>query len=250
MPSGSSDPLPAGRMADTRWTQVLLSKGDSNEAKMALKDLTEAYYQAVFWFIRERSPNEDTARDLTQEFFARVLDRYGFQGADPTRGRFRSFLLGAVKHFLSEHHAFGQREKRGGGVAHQSLDEPRQTREDGTANTQIADESTLSPDAAFDRHWANAVLARALAKVEADCAAKGKAKHFQILQPWLAGGADQPQAEAALQLGLSASATRVAIHRLRQQFRGAVRSELAHTVGPGISVNEELQHLFAALGGS
>ena len=106
MASESTEDQPDFRMAETRWAQVIRSKGHSSEAKLALTDLAEAYYQPVFWFIKERSPNEDASRDLTQEFFARVLDKYGFEGADPNRGRFRSFLLGAVKHFLSDQRAY------------------------------------------------------------------------------------------------------------------------------------------------
>lgn len=245
MASESTEDQPDFRMAETRWTQVTRSKGHSSEAKLALKDLAEAYYQPVFWFIKERSPNEDAARDLTQEFFARVLDKYGFEGADPNRGRFRSFLLGAVKHFLSDQRAYAQRQKRGGGGAHVSLDAPGT--DSSLPGIQVADDKAIPPDEAFDRHWANAVLARALARLEADSVSDGKVKQFEILQPWLAGGADQPQAEAAFQLGMSESAVRVAIHRLRQRFRKAVLAELAQTVGPEIPVQDEMQHLFAAL---
>jgi RNA polymerase sigma-70 factor (ECF subfamily) len=228
---------------------VILSKGRTPESEMALQDLCEAYYDPVYHFIRERRPHGDEARDLTQEFFARVLDRSGFQGADPTRGRFRSFLLGAVKHFLSAHRAHAERKKRGGGIEHQSLDAPSFSQDPNAtaANLQVADPNALSPDQAFDQLWANTVLERALDRLEKDCQRDGKGQQFEVLQPWLAGGADRPQAEAAYRLGLSESATRVAIHRLRQKFRGAVRSELAHTLGPGISVKEELGHLFAAL---
>jgi RNA polymerase sigma-70 factor (ECF subfamily) len=149
-----------------------------------------------------------------------------------------------VKHFLADEHARSQTQKRGGGISHQSLDAPSTTSLPGI---QIADDSILPPDAAFDHHWALAVLDRALARVEGDCRNDEKLKQFQMLQPWLAGGSDQPQSEAAFQLGLSEAATRVAIHRLRQKFRDAVRAELAQTVGPGISIDEELQHLFSAL---
>ena len=238
---------PDFRMAETRWTQVIRSKGHSSEAKLALKDLAEAYYQPVFWFIKERSANEDTARDPTQEFFARVLDKYGFEGADPSRGRFRSFLLGAVKHFLSDQRAHAQRQKRGGGIPHDSIEASGSDSDSSLPGFQVADDKTVPPDEAFDRLWANTVLARGLARLEADCVADGKVKQFEVLQPWLAGGADQPQADAAFQLGMSESAVRVAIHRLRQRFRKAVLAELAQTVGPGISVQEEMQHLFAAL---
>ena len=235
-------------MAETRWTQVIRSKGESSEAKMALKDLTEAYYKPVYRFICDRTSNNDTARDLTQGFFARVLAKYGFDGADPARGRFRSFLLKAVKNYLAEQHAYSQRQKRGGGVDHQSLDAPYPNTESSAPGLQVADRDTLPPDLAFDRLWAHTVLERALANLESTFQSEGKAEHFATLEPWLAGGADRTQAEAAFDLGLSESAVRVAIHRLRQRFRNSVRAELAHTVATGESIEEELQHLFSALG--
>lgn len=243
MASEFSKSQPDFRMAETRWTQVIRSKGNSSEAKLALKDLAEAYYQPVFWFIKERSPSEDAARDLTQEFFARVLDRYGFDGADPNKGRFRSFLLGAVKHFLADQHAYAQRQKRGGGRVPESLD----ASDSSFPGIQVADENAVPPDEAFDRLWATAVLERSLGRLEKTCASEGKEKQFEVLQPWLAGGSDRPQAEAAFDLGMSESSVRVAIHRLRQRFRKAVLAELAQTVGPEIPVQEEMQHLFAAL---
>ncbi len=234
-------------MVETRWTQVIQSKGDSPEAKLALKDLTAAYYAPVYRFIQDRTTHHETAQDLTQEFFARVLDRYGFDGADPKRGRFRSFLLGAVKHFLAEHYAHEGRQKRGGGVAHQSLDAPNPNTDSSAPGLQVADDDALQPDLAFDRHWALTVLARALTKLEKACEVEGKARQFAILQPWLAGGGEQLQADAAFKLGISEAATRVAIHRLRQRFRKCLRSELSQTLAPGICVDEELRHLFSAL---
>ncbi len=240
-------PQSPGRMVDTRWTQVLRSQGSSTEAKLALKDLTAAYYEPVRRFIGERVPQQD-AHDLTQEFFARVLEKYGFDGADPKRGRFRSFLLGAVKHFLSEQQSYHRRQKRGGAIPHQSLDSPHPgVSEDTHPGIQVPDDATLPPDSAFDRHWAHTVLERALARLESDCIAEGKGHHFTVLQPWLTAAADIPQADAAKALGLSDAAIRVAIHRLRQRFRGALRTELAQTIGPHITVEEELQHLFGAL---
>ena len=233
-------------MVETRWTQVIRANGHTSEAKLALKDLTAAYYQPVFWFIRERSANEDAARDLTQSFFLRVLERYGFEGADPERGRFRSFLLGAVKHFLSEQHAFATRQKRGGTIPHVSLD-ALGTETTSTPGLQVVDTTTLPPDEAFDQQWALAVLDRALKRLERDCETEGNGQQFTVLQPWLAGGADTTQAEAAFQLGLSESTVRVVIHRLRQRFRKAVLAELAHTISPAVSAQDEMQYLFTAL---
>jgi len=232
---------------ETRWTQIVEAKGDTTEAKLALKELTAIYYEPVYRFIRDRT-NQQDARDLTQEFFERVLYRYGFEGADPRKGRFRSFLLGAVKHFLAEHHAKSNRQKRGGGVPHESLDDPGSPGgSDSSPGLQVADGSLPAPDEAFDRHWAHTVLERALARVESRCAAEGKAKQYEVLQPWLAGGTDTPQADAARELGMSDSAVRVAIHRLRDRFRSELRSELSQTIGPNVTVEEELQHLFRSL---
>ena len=234
-------------MIETRWTQVIEAKGDSIEAKLALKELTGAYYDPVYRFIRDRTCEQD-ARDLTQEFFERVLDRYGIDGADQRKGRFRSFLFGAVKHFLAEHYAKANRQKRGGGVAHEPLDTHGSRKDSSRApGLQVADASTLGPDEAFDRHWAYKVLERALDRVELRCSAEGKAKLFKVLQPWLAGGTDTPQSDAAAALEMSESAVRVAIHRLRARFRSELRSELAQTVGPNVTVEEELQHLFRSI---
>ena len=234
-------------MAETRWTQVILSKGESPEARLALKDLASAYYNPVFRFIRDRTQDHEKARDLTQQFFERVLDRYGFEGADPERGRFRSFLLGAVKHFLAEQNARERRQKRGGDIVHESLDAPNPNTGSTAPGLQVADPDAVMPDEVFDRHWAHTVLDRALIKLENEYDANGKIRQFTVLQPWLAGGADQPQADAAAELEMNESALRVAVHRLRKRFRQCVRAELSQTLAPGISVDEEMRHLMSAL---
>lgn len=236
-------------MAETCWTQVIQSKGKTPEAQLALKDLTAAYYSPVLRFIQDRTQNHEMAQDLTQEFFVRVLDRYGFDGADPQRGRFRSFLLGAVKHFLLDHYAREGRQKRGGDVQHESIDAPNPQTGSSAPGLQVADPDAVQPDHAFDRNWALTVLEHALTRLEKDCEAEGKGNQFSVLQPWLAGGTDQLQADAAVKLGIGESATRVAIHRMRQRFRASVQSELSQTLAPGISVDEEMRHLLSALRG-
>lgn len=235
-------------MVETRWTQVVLSRGATPEAQLALRDLTAAYYLPVYRFIQERAENGEAAKDLTQAFFERVLERYGFEGADPERGRFRSFLLGAVKHFLAEAYARQGRDKRGGHAFHQSLDAGDKGDSMAPA-ARIPDPGAVPPDEAFDRHWAHTVLDRALIRLEKACDAEGRHQQFEVLQPWLAGGTDQTQAEAGSLLGLGESATRVAIHRLRRRFRECVRAELAQTLAPGISVDDEMRYLLDALKG-
>src|SRR5688572_25325283 len=145
--------------AATRWTLILRARGESVEARAALSELCEAYYQPVLRFLRREGRDEDAARELAQEFFARVLGGSGFDEADPERGHFRSHLLGALKHFLADHRKRERRLKRGGGVVAESIDEAGSEVESGSL--QIADTSLPQPEAFFDREWALAIMARA-----------------------------------------------------------------------------------------
>ena len=230
--------------AATRWTQVIQARGESPEARFALSELCDAYYTPVLAFLRRERGEEDAARELAQEFFRRLLAGAGVEGADPKRGKFRSFLLGAVKHFLADERDRLGREKRGEGVQPESLDYA-----DGSSpGFCVADDRALSPDLLFDRQWALTVLDRSFTLLEAELTAEGKARLLDVLKPWLIGGADHgDQQAAAADLGLSATAIRVAVHRLRQRFRDAVRTELRQTLAAGASVEDELRSLFAAL---
>ena len=227
----------AAAFAATRWTLVVQAQGRTPEARAALSDLCAAYYTPVQEFIRQWLRGADKADDLTQEFFAEILSRGGVDGANPGRGRFRSFLLGAVKHFLSHARERERTLKRGGGVEFQSLDD---------AGGDAAD-AGLPPDAAFDRQWALTLLSRTMDALEEQFAAEEKGETFRVLKPWLTGDADTPQAEAGAALGLSDTAVKVAIHRLRHRFRQQLRAELAATLDSAEMVEEEMGHLFAAL---
>lgn len=234
----------ASGFAPTRWTLVLRARGESSEARAALGELCEAYYQPVFRFLRREGRDEEAARELTQEFFARLLAGGGFGLADPRRGLFRSYLLGAVKHFLSNQRDHERRQKRGGGVAPESLD----AQSDTEAGLQVADSASTPDDTWFDREWALAVMDRALQSLAAEFAAANKADQFAVLKPWLAGDAAAlPQAEAAARLGLSESAIKVAIHRLRKRFREVIRSEIAQTMEESGDVDAELRYLVQVL---
>ncbi len=228
--------MPAPAFAATRWTLVVQAQGRTPEARAALSDLCAAYYTPVQEFIRQWLRGADQADDLTQEFFAEILSRGGVDGAVPERGKFRSFLLGAVKHFLSHARERERTLKRGGGVEFQPLD----------AGSDVPD-AALPPDAAFDRQWALTLLSRAMDALEAQFAAEEKADMFRVLKPWLTGEAETPQSAAAVALGLSETAVKVAIHRLRQRFRQQLRAELAATLDSAAMVEEEMGHLFAAL---
>jgi RNA polymerase sigma-70 factor (ECF subfamily) len=230
----------------TRWTLILRARGETPEARAALSELCEAYYQPVLRFLRREGRDEDGARELTQEFFARVLAHGGFDEADPERGRFRSYLLGALKHFLADQRKHERRLKRGGGMAAESLDAAGPDDEPGS--WQIADPSLPPPEAFFDHEWALAVITRALTVLEKEFIAAGKSDQFDTLKPWLMGEApSMSQADAARRLGSSEGAVKVVIHRLRKRFRDAVRAEISQTLRDPSLVDEELRHLIASL---
>ena len=230
----------------TRWTRVLEARGDSPEAKAALGDLCAAYYAPVLAFIRRKATDEDAARDLTQEFFSRLLGRQGIGNVDPQRGRFRSFLLGAVKHFLSDMHDHACRLKRGAGQSFETIDPGTDT----SPGLQLPDANMPSPDREFDRKWALTVLDRALAALAEEHKSAGKSAQFEALKPWLTGDAESfSQADAARQLGINEGAVKVAIHRLRRRFRELVKTEIGQTLNDPSHVTDELACLMAALGG-
>jgi RNA polymerase sigma-70 factor (ECF subfamily) len=230
----------------TQWTRVIEARGDSSEAKAALSDLCAAYYTPVFTFVRRNSPDENAARDLTQEFFARLLAGRALN-ADPERGRFRSYLLAAVKNFLSDMRNYAHAAKRGGGHAPLPLDSGTDT----SPGLQLADEKSSSPDREFDRKWALTVLDRALVALAAEHVDAAEQKAFETLKPWLTGDTERlSQADAARQLGCSESTARVAIHRLRKRFRDLVKSEIRQTMNDPTQIVDELSCLIAALSGS
>lgn len=222
----------------TQWTLVLRASGEGDAAKAALSDLCAAYYAPVVAFLRREGRDEDGAREMAHAFFEGLLQG-GVGAPERERGRFRSYLLGALKHFLSKHRAAAVAVKRGAGAEHVALSTDTAA---GLAMPSTAD-GTLH----FDREWAFTLIARALAALEAEHAEK--AAYFAALKPWLDGGADCSQAEAASALGMSETAVKVAIHRLRVRFRELIRSEVAATVNDASDVADELRHLIAIASG-
>ncbi len=181
---------------------------------------------------------------MAHAFFERLLSGNSLQAATPEKGKFRSYLLGALKHFLSAQRSHDTAKKRGGDVIHQSIEVSGLTTESGL---RIADTKSDAPDAAYDRQWALTVLARALDELEQIMDVEGKRAHFTTLKPWLTGDDSAPQSEAAITLGISENAVKVAVHRLRQRFREAVKEQIAQTVADPVQVREELTHLQEAL---
>ena len=241
----STPRAPLAVFLTTQWTQVLQARGDSPDAKAALSDLCAAYYAPVFAFIQREGREEDAARELTHEFFARLLARQGLDTVESGRGRFRSFLLGAVKHFLADRRDHANAVKRGSGGTPLPLD----TATDTSPGLEIPDARVPGPDREFDRKWALTLLDRALATLAQEHAASGESAKFDALKPWLTGDTDNlSQAGAARGLSMNAGAVKVAIHRLRRRFREAIKTEIAQTVSDRGQVDEELRHLVEAMG--
>ena len=224
----------------TRWTRVCLAKADSDDGRKALADLCDAYYEPVVAFLRCELRDADAARDMSHAFFAEILAGGAIRTAERGHGRFRSYLLGAVKHFLSHEREAALRQKRGGGAVPISIDD-QEARE-------VADPTLPSPDSAFDRQWALTVLSRALNELQRECEAEGKALVFEKLQPWLTGDAAHgDQQERADSLGMNLNSLKSHIHRLKQRFRALVKAEIAGTLDEGGSIEEEMGVLFATL---
>lgn len=224
----------------TRWSRVSLAKSDSPDGREALSELCTAYYEPVLAYLRRQLRDPDAARELSHAFFAELLAGGALAAADRERGLFRSYLLGALKHFLSHQREAAQRLKRGGGVVPVELDAPE--------TLDVSDQSQPTPDEAFDRQWALTVLRRALDAVAAECHATGAASFFEQAKPWLTGEAARgDQSALAADFGMTPAAFKMAIYRLKQRFRQCVKAEIASTLADPGHVEGEMQALFAAL---
>jgi DNA-directed RNA polymerase specialized sigma24 family protein len=244
-PSEDAPLRPAGFM-ETHWTLVLRARGESPAAQTALSELCEAYYAPVLTFIRQSGCQQEAARDLTQEFFARLLAGGELDTVQQGRGRFRSFLLGAVKHFLANEYDRTQAAKRGGGQMVVSIEAGASAST--TTELQIPDPAGPVSDTVFDREWALTLVERALNLLAGEFSATGKAEQFHTLKPWLLGDVESlSQADAARRLGLTEGAAKVAIHRLRKRFRELVKAEIAQTVDGTTQVQDELHYLLDVL---
>jgi RNA polymerase sigma-70 factor (ECF subfamily) len=235
--------VPGDIFATTHWTVVLAaSRPDEPQARAALEELCRTYWFPLYAYIRRQGHSKEDAEDLTQSFFAQFLKRNYLIGLKSECGRFRAYLLAALKHFLSNERDKSRRQKRGGGVRDLSLDWH-------SADTQfqVAATNELSPDVAFDREWAVALLAKVIERLRAECAANSRGKQFERLKVFLsAGKGEASYSEAARELGQEETAVRVAVHRLRKRYRQVLRAEIANTLAEPAQVEEELRALFGA----
>ena len=230
------------RFRTTRWSMVLAAGVPSEpQAQLALRELCEAYWYPLYAFLRRDGVDEAEAMDLVQGFLADVLVR-GELGADPGRGRFRSYMIGALRNYRSNVRRAAAAQKRGGDVQSFGLDD---------AETRYAHEpaDTESPEVLFERRWATTLIDRAIERLEAEYRDRGRGDVFDELQDTLAGGAVDTYAEKAAALGLSESAVKVGVHRMRGRLREILREEVAQTVCEEGDIDDELKRLFAALAG-
>jgi RNA polymerase sigma-70 factor (ECF subfamily) len=229
--------------ATTRWTVVLAAgKRRAPQADAALEELCRTYWFPLYAYVRRHANSKEDAEDLTQAFFARFLEKNYLDGLDRERGKFRAFLLAALKHFLANEWDKSQRQKRGGGVAPLSLDW-----QDADTRYQIDPADNLTPDKLYDRAWAVTLLERVITRLRDECVAKGKAQLFEQLRPFLMVGKNAiPYPDVAATLGINEGTVRTAVHRLRQRYRQLLRDEIAHTLADPTQVEEELQSLFQA----
>ena len=230
--------------ATTRWTLVAAAAGaDSPAARQALADLCRSYWYPLYAYIRRRGHDHHRAQDLTQAFFARLLEKNDLTAADRSRGRFRSFLLTACQHFLANQHDHDTARKRGGGRVHLSIDF-----EDAEGRYTAEPAHDETPERLFDRRWALELLDQALAELRNEYDDSGRGKLFDAIKGSLAGGAEVAYADLARQLEMTEGAVKVAVHRLRQRYRDRLRAAIAETVEKPEDIDDEVRDLFAALG--
>jgi RNA polymerase sigma-70 factor (ECF subfamily) len=213
--------MPAARFKTTNWSLVFAAGGSPD----ALNDLCARYWTPVYAYVRRCGLDRADAEDLTQAFFGRMLEHRDLEQADPRRGKFRSFLLGALKHFLSNERDRARAKKRGGDVVHVEID------------VATADDR-LTPDQVFNKQWALTVLERAMRELRE----AGEPEH---LMPFLTG--DESYAALAAERKTSEGALRVAVHRLRRKFRDRLRRIVEETVAERAGVDDEIRFLIAAV---
>jgi len=228
----------------THWS-VVLAAGDSASphATAALETLCRAYWYPLYAYVRRQGRTPEDAQDLTQEFLAHLLAKRFPRGAVPERGRFRSFLLASLRHFLVDQHRYHGAVKRGGGQSLISLDES-----EGEARLRMEPQNDSTPEKLYEREWAMTLLDRAQLRLREEYAEAGHvALHDRLKSLSLTEKNESSLAQAALEQGMTQSALKSAIHRLRARYRELVREEVAHTVSDPAELQEEARHLIAVI---
>jgi RNA polymerase sigma factor (sigma-70 family) len=234
------DAAPRPAFVTTRWSLVQAAGASGDQA---LAQLCSSYWYPVYAFVRRQSSSAEDAEDLTQGFFARLIEKGDLAVADPARGRFRSFLLAACRHYLSNARDHARADRRGGRRLHVPLD---------VASAEQRYERALAhgetPERIFERQWCLTLLGAVLEDLAADYEARGQSALYARLSPFLAGADDAGRhREAASDLGMTPAAVKVAVHRLRRRYRDRLRDRVRETVASERELEEEIQHLFRSL---
>jgi len=235
----------AAQFGQTQWSVVLAAAGKRDHvlAEQSLEKLCRVYWLPLYTYIRRQGESPHDAQDLTQEFFARLLEKDFLGSVDQTKGRFRSFLLASLKHFLSNQRDRACAQKRGSGQTLLSLDF---SDVETNMGFQPADEHT--PEKAFEKRWALTLLAQSLARLRKEYSDRGKQDLFEQLKTTLTEGrGGVAYAELSARLGMSEASVKMAVHRLRERYRAVLRAEIAETVAQETEVEDELREVFRAL---
>ena len=252
MSAGPSETINGGgshtvaRFAETHWSIVLSAaekRGDTH-ALQARENLCRIYWPPLYAFIRRRGNNPQDAQDLTQEFFARLLEKDFLASVDQSKGRFRSFMLAALKHFLCNESDHQHAQKRGGGAPLLSLDA-----HDADSHAGFEAAQNITPEVDFQRRWAAALLAESLARLRRAYAAEGKEPLFEAIKHTLTEDRSTiSYATLGERIGLSEAAVKMAVHRLRTRYREAIRAEIGATVADPAEIEDELREVLRAYG--
>jgi RNA polymerase sigma-70 factor (ECF subfamily) len=229
----------------THWSVVLAAgRSDSTRAMAAMENLCKAYWYPLYAFVRRLGKNPQDAEDLVQSFFTQCLSKNYLHAANESKGRFRSFLLVALKRFLANEWDKGRARKRGGGENLVALDAL-------TAEQRYALEpaDVQSADKLYERRWALTLLEKVLSRLETEQRTAGNGRAFAELKPFLTGGGGDSYAEIAARLSMTEAAVKVAIHRLRKRYRAILEEEIANTVSSMDEVMEERRYLLSVLSG-
>lgn len=239
------EPSEPRHFVTTHWSLVSAARpNEANQARVreAFEELCRTYWYPLYAFVRSRGHSALDAQDLTQAFFTQIIETGGFASADRKRGRFRSYLLGAMKHFLANEWHKAQTQKRGGQVQFIEFDAL-----DPEARYAGASEQSDNPEYIFDREWALQTIAGAMQNLREEMTKAGKSEQFDALKGCLTGEDELPRDQIAKRLGMSEGAVKVAVHRLRQRYRKLLRDAIAETVCNEADLDDEMRYLVEVL---